>query len=304
MVEIVTSGDPHVRRGERLDRPTILAVAAGGIGLALVLVFLRFCGELSLPERPPRPRFDEAPERVAARIGKSTDLYRQAIAQDAQRAGLPAPSLEEMGRAFAWRVMDLHGERAVLRPGDPPVELAGLRLSAIQHAVDGSEPLLSLVVENPAARPVAYRVLTDVSVSRGICRNRTILPHNGNVVAAGGREVRSECGFRRGIELYVERVESAELAPLAALYLSLVPPAALGAGERAAAGHRPALPPGVVGCNVAMSQSVRRALEDGHTQWRDLADFYARHDCVRFQVPEGYKAFAVDGAHPLPVVAL
>lgn len=293
---IVRHGDPHVRAA--LDVRTIAIVGAVGALLVAALVFVRFCGDVSLPPKPPKPTFDEAPEVVAARVGRSAELYRQTIAADAQRAGLPAPTPDEMARAFTWTSDD---RRHVLRPGDPPIEVAGLRLSAISHRVEGSEPLLSLVIENPGSRPRAYVIDTRVSAASALCQNRTLLPHNGTVIAAGGREVRSECAFRRGMELDVTRVETAELTPMAAYYLSLVPSQALGADERLG-GHRPALPAGVSPCNVAMSQSVRSRLEDGATRWRDLADFYARHNCASYQFPDDYQAFTTDNEHPLPAV--
>lgn len=290
-------GDPHVRHA--LGLPTIAGVAAGGVGLVAALVFLRFCGEVTMPPKPPPPRFDDSPEKVADDLRRSNDVYLQAVARDAQKAGLPRPTDADVTRAFTWRS---DATRRVLAPGAAPIEVAGLRLSAIKHRHDGSEPLLSLVIENPAAAPVAYLVETAVSSGDAACLSRTLLAHNGNVVAAGGREVRSECEYKRGAELYVVRVESAEVTPLAAYYLSLVPPRALGGAPRVALGHKPALPAGVVTCNVSVSQSVVSALEDGDLRWRDLADFYARHSCATYQFPDGYRAFEADGERPLPVV--
>jgi hypothetical protein len=283
----------------RLDVRTIVGVAAGGIGLVAALVFLRFCGDLGVPDKPPRPRYEDLPEKVAREVSASTEIYVQTLDRDALTAGVSAPSLEDMGRAYTWRV-DTKGH--VLQPGGAPITVAGLRLSAISHRVQGSEPLFSLVVENPGTSAVAYRVETDISSGNAACQNRTLLPHNGNVIAAGGRQVRGECVFKKGIELYVRQVETADLPPLAAFYLSLVPPQAMGVEERVAGGHRPQLPAGVVPCNVAMSQSVRAGLEDGAVTWRDLADFYSRHTCARYQYIDGYRAFTSDGERGLPAV--
>ena len=283
----------------RLDIPTVVGVAAGGVGLVAALVFLRFCGDPSMPKKPPRPSFEGEPAEVARELSTSVDLYVQTVARDARTAGVPKPTLADMGRAYTWRT---DRTRRVLEPGGAPVEVAGLRLSAISHRVEGSEPLFSLVIENPGASPVAYAVDTEVSSGNALCQNRTYVPHNGNVIDAGGRQVRGECVFKRGIELYVERVESAEIPPLAAFYLSLVPPKALGTEDRVAGGHRPHLPSGVAPCNVSMSQSVRARLEDGSLRWRDLADYYARHNCARYQYVDGYQAFTSDGERDLPAV--
>lgn len=283
----------------RLDLPTIAGVAAGGMGLVAALVFLRFCGDLGVPKKPPRPSYDDLPEKVARDMTTSVDVYIQTVERDALTAGVTKPSIAEMGRAYTWRI---DRTRRVLGAGEAPVAVAGLRLSAISHRVEGSEQLFSLVIENPGSSAVAYSVDTEVSSGNALCQNRTLLPHNGNVIAAGGRQVRGECVFKRGIELYVERVESADIPPIAAFYLSLVPPQALGAEDRVGGAHRPQLPAGVVACNVSISQSVRMQLEDGAVQWRDLADFYARHNCGRYQYVDGYRAFTSDGEHELPFV--
>jgi len=296
MLNHVRREDPHVR----LDIPTIAGVAAGGVGLVAALVFLRFCGDLGVPEKPPRPRYEDLPEKVAREMNTSTDVYLQTIERDALTAGVAKPSSDELGRPYTWRADDT---RRVLAPGGAAVEVAGLRLSAISHRVEGSEALFSLVVENPGGSAVAYAIDTEVSSGNALCQNRTLLPHNGNVIAAHGKQVRGECVFKRGIELYVKRVESAEIPPLAAYYLSLVPPQAIGAEDRVGGGHRPQLPAGVVPCNVSMSQSVRSGLEDGTTRWRDLADFYSRHNCGRYQYIDGYRAFTTAGERSLPAVA-
>jgi hypothetical protein len=281
----------------RLDVPTIAAVAAGGVGLVAALVFLRFCGDLGVPAKPPRPSYDDLPEKVARDMSSSVDVYVQTVGRDALTAGVPKPSIEDMGRAYTWRT---DRTRRVLEAGGAPIEVAGLRLSAIHHRIEGSEALFSLVIENPGTSAVAYSVDTEVSSGNALCQNRTLLPHNGNVIAAGGKQVRGECVYKKNLELYVERVESAEIPPLAAFYLSLVPPQALGAEERVGGGHRPSLPAGVVGCNVSIPQSVRSGLEDGTVQWRDLADFYARHNCGRYAFVDGYRAFTSDGERSLP----
>lgn len=289
-----------MRRGASLDLPAIVAIASGGVGLVAALVFLRFCGDVEdVPPKPARPRIEASPERVTEKLAASRDVYLQTLDDDARRAGLPAPRVEDVSRAFPHRRDDT---RRVLRAGDPPIDAAGLRITAVAHQEQGSELLLALRIENPGAHPLAYLIDTEVSSGNAPCQSRTLLAHDGNVVPPGGAVLRSECVHRRGFELYIERVETLEIPPIAAFYLSLVPPQALGVEDRVGRGHRPTLPAGVVGCQVAMSQRVRRAVEDGEIGWRDLADFYARHPCASYQFPESYRAFAEDGELRLPVV--
>ncbi len=275
------------------------AVATGGIGLVTALVFLRFCGDVSLPAKPPPPRFDKTAGEVVDNIKASTEGYRQTIERDAARARIAAPSAAELGRKLDFRRDD---SRRVLIPGAAPVDVLGIRISAVAHRIDRAEHVLALVIENPGPRPVAYLVDTEVSSGKGSCQGRTLIPYNGMVVAPGAREVRSECAYKRGVELYVGRVETVEVTPLAAYYLGLVPPQAVGVPDRVGRGHRTALPAGVGACAISMAQGVRSAMEDGEIGWRDLVDFYARHPCSEYQFPDGYKAFGADGERELPAV--
>jgi hypothetical protein len=206
-----------------------------------------------------------------------------------------------MERAFHWSEDSGHH---VLAPGDAPLEKGGLKLTAIVARSEGSEQLLALVVENPGDQAVAYQVSTRVSSGNAACVNRTNLPHNGNVVAAHGKEVRSECVWKRGMEVWIDRIESAPISPMNAFFLSQVPPQALGVDDRIAQGHWAQLPTGMSPCNVSMPQSVMRALEDGKTRWRDLADYYLRHPCGTYAFPDGYQAFTSDGEQQVPVTGL
>lgn len=285
-------------RPRSLDVPTIAGVAAGGVALVVSLVYLRFCGAVTVPPKPPEPHGHDTAAHVVQKLSATTDVYVQGLSRDALRAAIPAPSLDEMERAFVWSE---DTTRRTLTPGGAPVDTAGIRISAIVTKLAGSEDLLALVVENPGTSAVAYDVETEVSSGNASCVNRTPIPHNGNVVAAGAREIRSECSWKRGMEIYVSRVESAPVPAMAAYYLSLVSPQGLGESDRMAVGHHPSLPNGVQTCAASMSQSVRRAIEDGRTRWRDLADFFARHPCVSYEFPDGYRAFEKDGERSLPV---
>jgi hypothetical protein len=159
--------------------------------------------------------------------------------------------------------------------------------------------LLALVIDNPGDVDLAYRVLTRPSIAPGACADRDALPSNPVVVSARGQVMRSECVYKKGIALYIDRVESVELGGLMTWYVSRVPPPALGMEPRVAKGTRN---DGKAPCNLALSQAELNRLERGDTTWRDLIDYYARHRCDSYQFPEGYRAFEADGERELPVV--
>ena len=277
-----------------LSAPLRMGVVAGAIGLGVAVSTLRFCGAVSLPPKPPPP-----PETLAAsqdvlrRSSQTESTWAAYLEKDALVAGVEAPTVAAMSRKLVARADE--GTRT-LGPGEPPIEAAGLRLAAV--ATGGT---LELVVENRTSSDLAYRVVTRVRPDSA-CARFDAEPYNANVVPRGGREVRTECGYHEGMSLEISRVESIELSPLQAFYVSRVPPRALGTDARVALGHDPELAGGAQVCNVAVSQALRAGLDDGSIQWRDLVDFYARHRCETYQFPLQYRAFVRDGERPLPAV--
>jgi hypothetical protein len=281
-----------------VDLPVKLGVVAGGAVLVVGLTLLRFCGAPPLPPKPPPPSYTTSPEKVVKKVNAMTEAFLQGVEDDALRAGVPTPTLDELGKTIAYEKSD---GRFTLTPGKPAVEVAGLRLSSGTQRVDGEQQLV-LVIDNPSPTPRAYFVATEIPGGTSACFGRNQLGYNAMVVGAKGRELRSECTYRTGSDLVVTHVESAALTPFQAYYVSRVAPGAVGVDERVTRGHKPTLPGGIAVCNLVMSQNVRGSLEDGSMEWRDLIDFYARHNCDSYQYVQGFKAFTVDGEYVLPVV--
>lgn len=275
-----------------LSAPIRIGVVAGTIGLGLAISTLQFCGAVSLPAKPPPPADTLAASQEVLRRSTQTESgWVASLDKDALAAGVEAPTPQAMSKKLVMRADE--GTRT-LAPGEPAIDAAGLRLSAVE-----SGGTLALVIENRATSDLAYRVVTRVRPDGG-CGRREVDAYNANVVPRGGREVRSECTYRGGMSLEISRVESIELSPLSAFYVSKVPPRARGAAARLAVGHEPDLPGGAQVCNIAVSQALRAGLDSGAIQWRDLVDFYARHRCETYQFPLQYRAFVRDGERPLP----
>jgi hypothetical protein len=282
------------------DRTFKMIVAASAAALVGALMFVRFCGDLAVPAKPDRavqtasvvPATD-----VLVAASASPAAWQGFLENDAVTAHVVAPTPQEMTRVLPHAV---DNKPRTLAPGAPPVEVAGLRLSVERDGADGDEQSLILSIENTSDVDRAYQVVTRPSVGEQTCRAREILFYDANVVAARRRERRSECVYRDGMVLNISRVESVELPPLAAWYVSRVPPTALTVDTRLIKGHKPLS--GASVCNVMMSQAIRSGLETGEIEWRDLVDFYARHRCDTYQFPHGYKAFRTNGERQPPVV--
>jgi len=270
-----------------------IGVGAAGIALVAGIAAVRFCGQVSLPAKPPPPAVPHGTSsELITRSSASPVVYQDFISRDAAAAGVRVPTLDELSRKLAYRVDDA---RHVLEVGQPSIELAGVRLRAI-HVEDG----LALQISNETGSDIAYNVVTAPIPLVG-CDNAPVQPFNAMTIHKSVSETRIECRWRDGIALAVTRVETLEVSPLSAWYLDHVPPSAVGIETRIARGHQ--LPETGPRCGFALSQAVRSGLERGEIGWRDLVDFYARHRCASYQFPLSYKAFKTDGERTVPVVA-
>lgn len=257
------------------------------------ITMVRFCGEVSLPDKPPPVAPAGSSRQLLEKGTASPAVYQDNLSRDAAAAGVRTPSLEEMGRKLVYRVDE---GRHVLEVGQPAIEIGGLKLR-----VDRSGESMVLQIDNTTMSDLGYAVTTKLMPNISGCNSARVLPFNAMILTKGGSETRVECIYREGVSLAVTRVETVEVSPLSAWYLSLVPPMMVGIDERVARGHR--APESAEKCSPVLSQAVRSGLESGEIGWRDLVDFYARHRCSTYRFPMSYRAFKSDGERALPAGA-
>jgi hypothetical protein len=194
-----------------------------------------------------------------------------------------------------------------LSPGGPPWENDVLRLSARAEALTidmaqgkyQSEHLI-LTIQNKTHSHVVYRVDTSPDSGKKKCLGKGDLEHNAIALAPDETIERTECTYRSGAKLLVQRVETLVVPPLSYYFASMVFPAHVGLDERATRGHK--APARAKLCSSEIpQQAIARATEQGTATWRDVMDFYGRHSCDRHTFPEGYRAFANSGERTLPV---
>jgi hypothetical protein len=214
-------------------------------------------------------------------------VYQDFLARDAAAAGLATPALEEMSRVLPYRV---DTERRVLEVGRRPIEVAGVKLSAVRAG-----DAIAIEVRNATASDLAYRVVADAGER---CEPASPLPFNAMVIAKQERETRVVCAWSEDLAIAVTRVETMEVPPLSAWYVSQVPPVVVGTSAKVARGHH--FVGGAEACTSMQAQAVKVGIEQGEIGWRDLIDFYARHRCQTYQFPLSYRAFTKDGARRLP----
>lgn len=279
-----------------------VATAVLAVGAAGAIAALRFFGGVSMPPRPPPPDVDAIDTRATlAAATASESAWRSFLEQDARASGVPTPTEEQMKKPLVFAVDEAPHE---LAPGGTPLEVAGLRLSA--KAVgdnDGPGKLLVLTIENLADHDLGYQVVATTVPGGAGCNTRTLLVHDAMVVQRRASLERSECSYAAGMTLKIQRVETVEVDGLQSVYLSRVPPTAVGGDSLLAKSHRPHLMNGMTPCNIGLSQLLRTAIENKTVAWRDLVDFYARHRCDSYQFPMDYRAFTKAGERKLPAIA-
>jgi hypothetical protein len=270
-----------------------VAVALVAMGLIGTIATVRFGHPPGLPPRPPPP---EVPHQTAEQLLKSTltspAVWRNFLEQDAHTAGVPVPTLAEMGKVLLYRG---NTARHGLSFEAPSVTVAGLTLTLERG--DGDRAVLA--IHNATQSDVAYRVVTSSSVGSSVCNGAAMLPFNALIVSKGETVRRTECVFRSDLTLTITIAESIELPPLSSWYVQQVSPLAIGLATRFARAHHPEVPSN---CSPIVAQVVRGALEQGDLKWRDLIDFYARHRCETYQLPVSYRAFTKDGERDLPAL--
>ncbi len=191
-----------------------IVTLGGGIALVAVMSALRFCGGVSLPPKPPPPAaLSGTEEQLIARTQISPTVYVDYLKSDAAAASITAPTLQDMRRKLAY-----HGDESThsLAPGDPPIEVAGVRL----HLEVSGEAIV-LKIDNLLPTDLAYEVTTSSSLGTA-CNSARALPFDAMVLHKGGSETRTECVYRTDAKIVVSKVETIELPPLSSYYIEHV----------------------------------------------------------------------------------
>jgi hypothetical protein len=122
--------------------------------------------------------------------------------------------------------------RAMLEVGQPPLEIAGVRLRAMRIE-DG----LALEIANATGSTIAYHVVTTAAPVG--CDAAPARLFNAMTIRSEWSRDPGGCAWHAGIAPAAVRVETVEVLPLSAWYLDQVPPSAVGIEPRIARGHRP-----------------------------------------------------------------
>jgi hypothetical protein len=276
-----------------------LAVGASGLFVIIIGTLLLYSGEP--PPAPSPPQAPPPPEVTMNSVLKySQPVYHALVETDARTFKVPIPSLEELGQPNKY-FEELRTHHRLKTKGS--VETAHLRLSMAvgkrtaslegqSFAVDH----LLLRIENKSDRYLAYRVETSVT-DKHKCASKGDLAHNALVLEPHQTIERSECLYRADEHIDVIHAEVIELDPLEAHYVARLPANPTLYDPRTSAGHVPLA--GTL-CPQTFSWSeIREGIEKKQIGWKDVVDFYARHNCDEYSFFKGYR-YRTSPSDPLP----
>lgn len=282
-----------------MERKTLVValVLLGIAGMALGMALLYGGGP---PAAPPRPRLPSAPAPTAADMKYSATLYRALVEQDAKGFGVIAPTGAELAAPFPY--FDELPVPRKLRAGGT-VRTPRLAISLVvrreQGAVEGQSfraDHLVLKIENLTGKHMAYRVTTGVR-DAARCEAKGVIPHDAIALVGHETILRTECLLQRTGEIELERVEVMEIPALSYFYVSRLMPGLVLYEPRTIAGHT--IPKGAVCPQTFSWRDIRDGAARGEIEWRDIIDYYARHNCDEYAFFPGYR-YRTDAAAPLP----
>lgn len=151
-------------------------------------------------------------------------------------------------------------------------------------------------IRNTSTKPIAY-FLRVASATRGHCKVRGARLHNTMALLPGESAEVVVCAGSGAVK--VEELQVLEITPIGHVYVSKVPPSAVGHDPISATSHAPQKK--VPMCSMVPGTRISNLIKLGKTRWRDVMDFYARHSCERFQFFAGY-TMATEPVERLPVL--
>ncbi len=278
-----------------------LAMACGTAAVVVIAIGMLLMYGTSAPAAPERPRPPALPDTMVISVLKfSPSYYQGQIETDAAKFKVAAPTMAELREPNGY-FAELT-ERRRLKFKDP-VDTAHLRISLEvvkrKATIEGqtfSFDHLVLRMQNKTPRFLAYRVETAVA-DKTRCSTKGDIPHNAIVIDPDDTIMRTECLYRNDPGVDLVRVEVIELLPLEAYYAGRLPATVTLYDPRTSAGHSP------LGGTICPQTFSWREIKDGIDRqdfgWRDVIDFYARHNCDEYSFFKTYR-YRTSATDPLP----
>lgn len=232
-------------------------------------------------------------------MNRSGRRFQEVLDEDTKRFSVQPVAADSLrsGNVFEHLVRD----NVVLKPGQTfksdwvEIKAAVEQIKYIRRGAEVRAKHSLVYVENKRAKPIAY--FLDVrSADAAGCEVRGSRSHNANALLPGEVAEVVVCAGTRPVEIHDLRVM--EVTALGYMYLSQVPARAFGHDEVRAQSHR--MPRQARRCSEVPSERLFGALREQRIRWRDVADFFSRHNCTNYPWLWGY-TYDEAGVDELPV---
>lgn len=290
----------------------VLSRSVAGAALALVLTIGGWTGarmtlatadavEVALARQiDPDQAQREALDREASYRNNET-FYQTRVDEAVARYELPAPPHNRLLEPNVLFHVASLGDTKTIAPGNALRE-AGFELRVVTESVDverrgirtkNTHTLARL--RNTGERPLAY--FLRMRSRDGDCQLRATTRYDAMVLLPDERAEISVCSGEHTVEVLDLRLM--EVTELGALWVSKVPPQAVGHDPLVARSHFPG--PKIEMCAEIPAGDLAARIEAGETSWEDIVDYYSRHDCEVYRWWPGYQRI-VEPLASLPVV--
>ncbi|PRP90152.1 hypothetical protein ENSA5_67700 [Enhygromyxa salina] len=235
---------------------------------------------------------DEAQRKALEREASYQDseaYYQTHIDEAVARFELSAPSRQRLLEPNTFYHVASPGDLRTIEPGATLREAGleiGVKIEEIKvkkRGVTTRTKHTLATLANVGELPLAY--FLDMRSQTGSCQVRAIGRYNTMVLRPGERAEISVCSGEHAVEIVDLRIM--EVTELGALWVSKVPPQAVGHDELGARSHFAG--EGVPMCAEIPAVAFASRIDAGEVEWEDIVDFYSRHDCEHYRWWPGYR---------------
>jgi hypothetical protein len=290
----------------------IVTRSVAGAGLALALALGGWVGarqtletadavDIALARRIDPEQAQRAALQQKASYEDSEEYYQVRIDEAVERYELTPPSRERLLEPNTFFHVASPGDTRVLAPG-ASLSQAGLDIQIKVEDIDierrgmrtKNTHTLALV-HNIGDKPLAY--FLQLRSRSGDCQMRALTRYDAMVLMPDEKAEISVCSGSHEVEITELRV--LEVTELGAVWVSKLPPQAVGHDEVSGRSHFPGS--GVDVCAEVPALEFSTRLAANEAEWEDIVDFYSRHDCDHYRWWLGYERI-VDPLDRLPAL--
>jgi hypothetical protein len=279
---------------------TIVTRSVAGAGLALALAFGGWVGarltletadavDIALARRIDPDQAQRAALQQKASYEDSEEYYQIGIDDAVERYKITAPPRERLLEPNTFFHVASSGDTRLLAPG-ASLSQAGLDIRINVEDIDVERRGIRTknthtlaMVRNVGDKPLAY--FLQLRSRTGDCQLRALTRYDAMVLMPDEEAEISVCSGSHEVEITDLRV--LEVTELGALWVSKLPPQAVGHDDVSGRSHHPGA--GIDVCAEMPALDFSTRIKDGEAEWEDIVDFYSRHDCDHYRWWPGYK---------------